>query len=52
MKAFNVRLAIVEPGVIATPIFTKANTLPKDALLKRWTQVPPMCKKHAPKWAS
>jgi hypothetical protein len=41
MKAFNVRVAIVEPGVIATPIFTKANTLPKDALLKRWTQVPP-----------
>ena len=27
MRAFNVRVAIVEPGVIATPIFTKARPL-------------------------
>jgi NAD(P)-dependent dehydrogenase (short-subunit alcohol dehydrogenase family) len=27
MKAFNVRVAIVEPGVIATPIFSKARPL-------------------------
>jgi NAD(P)-dependent dehydrogenase (short-subunit alcohol dehydrogenase family) len=27
MKAFNVRVAIVEPGVIATPIFSKAKPL-------------------------
>jgi NAD(P)-dependent dehydrogenase (short-subunit alcohol dehydrogenase family) len=31
MKAFNVRVAIVEPGVIATPIFGKARPLPKDS---------------------
>ena len=28
MKAFNVRVAIVEPGVIATPIFSKARPVP------------------------
>jgi len=31
MKAFNVRVAIVEPGVIATPIFGKAKPLAKDS---------------------
>lgn len=31
MKAFNVRVAIVEPGVIATPIFSKARPLPPDS---------------------
>jgi len=31
MKAFNVRVAIVEPGVIATPIFSKARPLPTDS---------------------
>ena len=31
MRAFNVRVAIVEPGVIATPIFTKARPLPKNS---------------------
>ena len=30
MRAFNVRVAIVEPGVIATPIFTKARPLLPD----------------------
>ena len=28
MKAFNVRVAVVEPGVIATPIFSKAAPVP------------------------
>jgi NAD(P)-dependent dehydrogenase (short-subunit alcohol dehydrogenase family) len=32
MKAFNVRVAIVEPGVIATPIFSKARPLPSDSV--------------------
>jgi NAD(P)-dependent dehydrogenase (short-subunit alcohol dehydrogenase family) len=32
MRAFNVRVAIVEPGVIATPIFGKARPLPPDSL--------------------
>jgi NAD(P)-dependent dehydrogenase (short-subunit alcohol dehydrogenase family) len=31
MKAFNVRVAIVEPGVIATPIFSKAKPVPQDS---------------------
>ncbi len=31
MRAFNVRVAIVEPGVIATPIFTKGRPLPPDS---------------------
>jgi NAD(P)-dependent dehydrogenase (short-subunit alcohol dehydrogenase family) len=31
MRAFNVRVAMIEPGVIATPIFSKANPLPKDS---------------------
>ena len=31
MRAFNVRVAIVEPGVIATPIFTKARPLVPDS---------------------
>jgi NAD(P)-dependent dehydrogenase (short-subunit alcohol dehydrogenase family) len=31
MRAFNVRVAIVEPGVIATPIFSKARPLPADS---------------------
>jgi NAD(P)-dependent dehydrogenase (short-subunit alcohol dehydrogenase family) len=31
MKAFNVRVAIVEPGVIATPIFGKARAAPKSS---------------------
>ena len=31
MKAFNVRVAIVEPGVIATPIFSKARPIPQDS---------------------
>jgi NAD(P)-dependent dehydrogenase (short-subunit alcohol dehydrogenase family) len=30
MRAFNVRVAIVEPGVIATPIFKKARPLQPD----------------------
>ena len=31
MRAFNVRVAMIEPGVIATPIFSKAFPLPKDS---------------------
>lgn len=31
MKAFNVRVAIVEPGVIATPIFSKARPIPQNS---------------------
>ena len=31
MRAFNVRVTIVEPGVIATPIFTKARPLLPDS---------------------
>jgi NAD(P)-dependent dehydrogenase (short-subunit alcohol dehydrogenase family) len=31
MKAFNVRVAIIEPGVVATPIFGKARPAPNDS---------------------
>jgi NAD(P)-dependent dehydrogenase (short-subunit alcohol dehydrogenase family) len=31
MKAFNVRVAIVEPGVIATPIFSKGRPVPPNS---------------------
>jgi NAD(P)-dependent dehydrogenase (short-subunit alcohol dehydrogenase family) len=31
MKAFNVRVSMIEPGVIPTPIFSKAKPLPKDS---------------------
>ncbi len=31
MRAFNVRVAIVEPGVIATPIFGKGRPFPPDS---------------------
>jgi NAD(P)-dependent dehydrogenase (short-subunit alcohol dehydrogenase family) len=31
MKAFNIRVAIVEPGAVATPIFGKARPGPKDS---------------------
>ena len=31
MRAFNVRVVIVEPGVIATPIFAKARPLPRNS---------------------
>jgi NAD(P)-dependent dehydrogenase (short-subunit alcohol dehydrogenase family) len=33
LKAFNERVAIVEPGVIATPIFSKARPLPPIVLM-------------------
>jgi len=32
MKAFNVRVAIIEPGVIATPIFTRRPTVSAESL--------------------
>jgi NAD(P)-dependent dehydrogenase (short-subunit alcohol dehydrogenase family) len=31
MKAFNVRVAIIEPGVIATPMFSKAKPVPDNS---------------------
>jgi len=31
LQAFNVRVAIVEPGVIATPLFSKARPVPPDS---------------------
>jgi NAD(P)-dependent dehydrogenase (short-subunit alcohol dehydrogenase family) len=31
LKAFNIRVAIIEPGVIATPIFGKVKQGPKDS---------------------
>ena len=31
MKAFNVRVVIIEPGVIATPIFSKGRPVPQDS---------------------
>jgi NAD(P)-dependent dehydrogenase (short-subunit alcohol dehydrogenase family) len=31
MKAFNVRVAIIEPGVIGTPLFSKATPVPEDS---------------------
>jgi NAD(P)-dependent dehydrogenase (short-subunit alcohol dehydrogenase family) len=31
MKSFNVRVAIVEPGYVATSIFSKARPIPKDS---------------------
>lgn len=31
MKAFSVRVVIIEPGVIATPIFSKGRPIPKDS---------------------
>ena len=31
IKAFNVRVVIIEPGVIATPIFSKGRPVPQDS---------------------
>jgi hypothetical protein len=31
MKAFNVRVVIIEPSVIATPILSKGRPVPKDS---------------------
>ena len=31
LAPFNIRVAVVEPGVIGTPIFNKSNTIPTDS---------------------
>jgi NAD(P)-dependent dehydrogenase (short-subunit alcohol dehydrogenase family) len=43
LRAFNVRVAIVEPGVIATPIFSKARPLPADSPYPRAAAASAVC---------